>query len=707
MHSVRPPATARLAVVLAVTVWLLLSACAAPSEPAPSAPTPVPTGTPKVTAPPGVLASPTHPAPTPPTTSQPANAPQSATRSPSSITATLAQLGATPCPTSAFLCITLDMPLDHAAPAGDSAAIGAAIRAATIPVVFGVLPASGIRKGMLMVAVGGPGVAGLRLADRYAAAYSPRIREHFDLVFFDPRGTGMSRAVECPQAAVAYHMAAQYSTSSAVRPELIADAQTFVRSCVEESSAGALLAFLNTRQIAADLERFRQIVAVEQMWLYGESYGTHVAQAYAALYPAHVAGLILDAPIDPTDTLIDYAGTSALAFEDVLSQTLAACDADARCAGDVDGNASDTYDRLLAAFARGPIVFEFPLRSGELVARTLRRSDVDTAVASYLSAPDARVLMLRAVAAARQGDLVPLARLFYSALSLDPDTMRPGRNPAYSDAAYYAVTCADHAKEGSGDTSARLEMWMQAGRDLLARAPRLGAVFYGDLPCVFWPTIDQRQPRLNPLIPAGIPMLVLAASADPLTPLAIGERLHRRLENSYLIATQGGAHVMFGRGNRCVDNAVTRFLVEAIPPSQRETVCQDKWIDGYVPIAPTDVTRFTDVLESMHSLNNEIEHLPEYFYWDGSQKTVVGCARGGWVSFELRSERVAFVLEGCSFSRGLTFTGVGEYDFGTERFSLIGRADGVAQGRLAYTREADGSAYVSGTYAGQSVDIGR
>jgi hypothetical protein len=73
----------------------------------------------------------------------------------------------------------------------------------------------------------------------------------------------------------------------------------------------------------------------------------------------------------------------------------------------------------------------------------------------------------------------------------------------------------------------------------------------------------------------------------------------------------------------------------------------------------------------------------------------------------MRNERVVFALEACSFSRGLAFTGAGEYDVNADRFSLEGWVDGAAQGRLAYAREADGSARVTGTYAGQPVDVAR
>src|SRR5688572_9311720 len=64
----------------------------------------------------------------------------------------LEELGGAPCfEWSYFTCVTIDVPLNHFDP-NDTR---------TIPVVFAVLPASGERKGMFVVATGGPGTSGV------------------------------------------------------------------------------------------------------------------------------------------------------------------------------------------------------------------------------------------------------------------------------------------------------------------------------------------------------------------------------------------------------------------------------------------------------------------------------------------------------------------------------------------------------------------
>jgi len=94
-------------------------------------------------------------------------------------------------PNSDFTCVDVTVPLDHTQPPAQPQDGG------TIKVVFGVLPASGERKGMFVTATGGPGTSGLLSADSYTSAFDPSIPEHFDIVFFDQRGVGLSGGLQC------------------------------------------------------------------------------------------------------------------------------------------------------------------------------------------------------------------------------------------------------------------------------------------------------------------------------------------------------------------------------------------------------------------------------------------------------------------------------------------------------------------------------
>jgi pimeloyl-ACP methyl ester carboxylesterase len=468
----------------------------------------------------------------------------------------------------------------------------------------------------------------------------------------------------------------------------------------------ALLPYLGTRQAVEDLEAFRQALSIDRFWLYGESYGTQFAQTYAAAHPDRLAGLILDGTVDLTLTGAEFARESALAFERVLSDTLAACAADEACAADVGSDPAGVYDALASQLARTPLGIKFPRIEGEPEVRLFTRADLDTAAAGYLSAPDARMILLRALASAAHGDLAPLARLLYSSLGADPDTQEVAPDPTYSDAAYYAVTCSDY-QTFSGAPEERAEAYLRAGDGIAVLAPRMGALFYGDLPCAFWPdgTADGERPA--PLAAEGIPALVLGATADPLTPLENGLRVYRRLADGYHITTLGGSHVMFGRGEPCPDDLVTAFLADGQLPAERETTCENALIDAYAPVAPVNARAFRDPLEALESFVTEARYLPEFYYWDGAAPVTAACAWGGNLSFEPKGNEARLVLRACAFSAGFALTGGGEYDAALDRFALQVEVSGWAKGSLEFTREGDGRARVTGTYGGRKVDLER
>ena len=108
----------------------------------------------------------------------------------------LKELGGTPCEQRLLLtCVTITVPLNHF----DSA------NTETIDVVFAVAPARGERKGMYVQAFpGGPGGEGISTA--WLDVFSPKIKEQYDLVFYDQRGIGLSNPLECKTAYASYFL---------------------------------------------------------------------------------------------------------------------------------------------------------------------------------------------------------------------------------------------------------------------------------------------------------------------------------------------------------------------------------------------------------------------------------------------------------------------------------------------------------------------
>lgn len=607
----------------------------------------------------------------------------------------LESLGGYPCPNSDFTCITLTVPLDHFG-RNDSP---------TIEVVFGVLPATGERKGAFVIATGGPGYFGLSYADSYTAAFDPSITEHFDIVFFDQRGEGLSGGYQCQNAAAVYYTADGNAKTPEQEKALIAAARTFAEDCVNEAGFDtATLPHYSTVQSVEDLEAFRQALGDDKLWLYGESYGTQYAQTYTAAHPNQVAGLILDGTVDLSISGPDYYVEQAQAFNDVLIQTLTACNENEACAADTANDAPAFYDDLSAELSASSAAFDFPLPAGGKDPRQFTFTDLETVAAGQVYSEGSRMMFQRALAAAARGDLTPLARLAYYNLGLDPETTQPVpvTDTTYSDAMYYAIECNDYGYH-EGTPEARAEAFMRAGDKVEETVPYLSSVYYGDLPCVFWPGKPPAE-RPSPLVAEGIPTLVLGATADPATPTVNGERVFSHLADGYLITTQGGAHVIFGRGDTCPDDLVTAFLVEGIPPAERQTICEGVVASDYVPLAPADASAFENPLQALDSAYNEIYYLPEYYYWDYETLTLVGCPYGGTLAFAPSTDGTQFRLSGCAFSKGFSMTGMGAMD-ADSNFTLDVTVSGIRDGQLSYSQDADGNSSLSGEYGGDVIDL--
>ena len=565
-------------------------------------------------------------------------------------------LDGAPCPDSDFTCVTIEMPLDHFDSSDER----------TIDVTFAILPASGESKGAFVTATGGPGTAGIMSADSYTSALDPALPEQFDIVFFDQRGVGMSGGLTCPQAAFDLYRADADIATEAGKDLLAAAASNFATDCVNEMGNPESLPFLSTAHVVEDIEVLRQTFGFEEFVLYGESYGTQVAQTYAAAHGDKLDRLLLDGTVDLTLDGFTFYGEQATAFGQTLQSTLNACEADDFCAEDMGDDPGAAYDTLAALLSEGPLTADFPLADGTTAERRFSLADLEIVASGQMYAEDDRMLFNRALAAqAGRGDLIPMLRLLYPNLGTDPQNESIIEDPSWSDAIYYGVECLDYSFPGEGPQDV-VDSFFEAGAgfDNL----RLGSIFYGDLPCAYWPNRNTDTDRPQPLEAEGIPTLVLGATADPATPFSNGVSVWSRLNDGYLMTKGGGPHVIFGRGNPCPDEDATAFILNGTTPSV--STCDGVVADAYLPLIPTSVAEFEDAETLFDTVELEISYLPEYYYWDGIEDTATGCNLGGSIAFIATDVGYAFDLVDCALTEGLVLTGTGSQDFNADFFAL-------------------------------------
>lgn len=511
-------------------------------------------------------------------TAQPASGPDTGSTPPSSNQVTdtaqrLRELGGRPCDGApGFTCVTISVPLDHFDPAN----------AETIDVVFAVAPANGERKGMYVQAFpGGPGGEGISYA---STDYFPaEISEQYDIVFFDQRGVGLSNPLECRNTYADYFL--QYLNANDTLGEegydtpeeqqaAIQNAQSFVNACTAEIGIDPeKLRFFVTDQIAEDLESFRQAIGDDKFMLYGVSYGTSVAQTYARRHASHLSGLILDGTQDTTLSGDEIAFSQWEAANMVLEEVFEACDADSSCSSLMDGSAQAEYDALAGKLADAPIPYEFSLAGGRTAQGLFTGHMLDYTAVFQLYGLRSRMDLMRAVAAANDGDIVPMLELFYGVSNIDPGTGEYLGDPNFSDTMYYSVWCSDDAYY-SGTSQERSTRLMQEGQKLNGLVPRLDLdVLPLGLACTFWPSTPTSSSDLEPLKAEGVPTFVLNATLDPATPFHEGKTVFENLENGYHLYVEGGTHGSYGWGPACPDQYVNDFLVSGRLPDQREIVC--------------------------------------------------------------------------------------------------------------------------------------
>ena len=649
-------------------------------------------------------ATPEPPSPAPPVTEAPA------TSAPVQVdmTARLVELGGTPCDENQdFTCVTIQVPLDHF----DSS------NPETLDVVFAVAPATGERYGMYVQAFpGGPGGEGISTGGLFW--FSKSILEHYDIVYFDQRGLGLSHPLSCPAAYAKEFIGYLTETDQAglegydtpaEQQAAIDDAHTFVDDCMAEIGPEATkLGFYGTDQVAEDIESFRQAIGDEKFMLYGVSYGTAVAQTYAAAHADHLSGLILDGTLDMTlpGEQGDFAQEKA--FDKVLVATLKACDADPNCAADLGGDALSVYDELAKKISENPVSYEFPLPSGEKVKRTFTFNELEFTTAYQMYALSSRMLFLRALAATRNGDMVPMVRLLYHNAYIDPQSFEYLGDPSFSDTMFYSVHCTDNSYF-SGTSDERIAKIIAAGQASNGTVPRLDGSVYTGLDCAYWPSSPANVVEAQPLVAEGVPTFVLNATLDPATPFEEGKAVFERLADGYHLYVNGGRHSIYGWGFDCPDTYITDFLVDGKLPSQRETVCTD-WgeavIRAYAPRIPEKASDYDNLLDLFRAIDDEILYQPEYFYSSFEEDTSVACTYGGSFTFGPSASGENLTFQDCAYIQGFVLNGSGTYDYNSGLYTIEAEVSGDKSGTLTYENDhSSNSISVTGEYGGQAIDL--
>jgi pimeloyl-ACP methyl ester carboxylesterase len=441
------------------------------------------------------------------------------------------------------LCGKVAVPVDYDHPDGQQAQL-AVIK----------IPATGPRIGSLLINPGGPGGSAVdTVAALGPALANTPVTRHFDLVGFDPRGVGHSTpALRCRTDAEfdAFRREPMVDYSPAGVAQIEEIYQRLAQNCADRMGAD-FLANVGTASTAHDMDMVRQALGEQQINYLGFSYGTELGTAYVERFGDHTRAMVLDGAIDPTADPIAENVNQMAGFQGAFNDYAADCADSADCPLGTDPNqAVDRYHRLVDPLAERPAQTDDP--------RGLSYSDAIIGTIHALYTPRLWKYLTDGLTALQRGTDAD------SLLALADDYQDRDSSGHYANTqdAFNAIRCVD------APSPTDPAPWVDADLRTRQVAPFLSyGQFTGHAPrdlCALWPVPATSVPGpAAPVAPGKV--VVVSTTRDPATPYEAGVNLAHQL-GAPLITYDGTQHTAVFSGDRCVDTAVVRYLIEATSP---------------------------------------------------------------------------------------------------------------------------------------------
>ena len=440
-----------------------------------------------------------------------------------------------------FECATLTVPIDYQDPGGKTIALALLKDPADDPAS---------RVGSLVVNPGGPGAPGTSYAENSSFAFRQVLRDDFDIVGFDPRGTGDSDPVDCiSDSDLDAFVAGDPDPDSPEEGQQLQQSyEDFFQGCMQNSDS--LISHVTTVEAARDMDVLRAALGESQLLYFGASYGTKLGATYADLFPDKVGRMVLDGAVDLSIDSRQLSLEQAGGFEVALRSYVQNCVDDGDCfLGDTVDDGLATIQDLIAGIEEKPLPTELerPLEVGNafygLVAPLYNRE--------YWTILDQALEM-----ALDDGNGTFLLRLSDIYESRNDD----GTYSDNSAEAILAINCLDDPYAITADeVPDQIPAFEEA-------SPTFGDVFaWGLVGCH---GVQAKATEKDDKIDAAgaAPIVVVGTTRDPATPYQWAVHLADQLQSGVLVSRDGDGHTGYNSGNNCVDEAVEGYLVDGTVP---------------------------------------------------------------------------------------------------------------------------------------------
>lgn len=484
-----------------------------------------------------------------------------------------------------FDCARVPLPLNYSDPEGPTVEI-ALIRAR----------ARGEKKATVFFNPGGPGGSGIEKVRVLVegGGLPDAMRENFDLIGFDPRGTNGSTQVRCFRDAEAQIAAgvpllfAGFPYTRSQDSAFIAAAEAEARGC---STTGAPLAqAATTANVARDMQVLSRAVDGDLGLTYvGYSYGSYLGQVYANMFPDRVRALLIDAIVDPVAWSINSPnGWTTKAASNMplwlrensdgatwraFSKGMQLCAASADCP--LERPLAD-FELLTRRLTETPATISGTVLSYDIFIRVVTSllynpGGVDTValVTKYLliatdpgSTPDQVGDALATVQALLEGRPVEEA----ATQAAEPVTQAADSYLYSFYDSQQGVVCTDPAANPASVATS-----IAAGRRADATNSRYFGSFWASytLPCAsnVWkqPTNNPYRGPFNRATKA--PVLIFGNYYDPATHYDNAAKVHALLPNSLLVRTNAWGHTVFPTDHTasgCVADTGVAYLLDPL-----------------------------------------------------------------------------------------------------------------------------------------------
>jgi pimeloyl-ACP methyl ester carboxylesterase len=360
-------------------------------------------------------------------------------------------------------------------------------------------------RGAIVAVEGGPGYGSIGSARTYMATFGDLLR-HRDLVLVDARGSGRSDPIDCPD------MQSSRATND-----------IGVAACAEQ--LGERFGSYRTAAAADDIDDVVTALGYERVQMYGDSYGTFLAQSYAFRHGERLEALVLDSAFPVRGESPWYAEN----WRTGIRGLSIACERSPSCTGDAG--------RRLARFVT------------ELREATLDPGPILDAISTAgFSPPQSYLRVDRAIAEYLEGDTERYEELVQDWRS------RYGKPGGYSVGQELAISCNDYPMLWDKEAS-----WEERRRQLSAAiAGRSGRTFEPFTPAEValapeWTYLEcLGAPPPGPLYepPAAadapapeIPVLVVAGELDNVTSPPEARAVAAEFPDSELFVWRNAGHV--------------------------------------------------------------------------------------------------------------------------------------------------------------------